>query len=124
MKPVARAYPHNDISSELPSNASHYNAARERGAVGTSHVAHSGIVNLSECCFPRLAHPGNDGDSWPRQDALCKLGLFRVVQDAEEAKLLTVRTGGSYFVIAAHRAMHGFPLAAAGKRWGRGCRNC
>src|SRR5262249_21681757 len=63
-------------------------------------------------------HPGDDRDRGPPEPAPGQLIAGAVLQPAEQPELLAPRPCQADLVPAAHRAVHGLPLAAPENRGG------
>ena len=75
--------------------------------------ANGPVVDLAECCPPRLAQPGNHHERGPGETTPTELGRIGVLEKAEQPELLAAWTAPSNLEVAAHRAVHRLPLAAA-----------
>jgi len=79
------------------------------------------VVSLGECRPPGFAHSGDNRDRGSLKPSSGQFLFSAVLQQAEQPELLTPRSRQADLIEAAHSAVHGLPLAAAGElRWRRG----
>ena len=77
------------------------------------------IVSIGEQLADGLVHAIDHDDLRPREAPLCEFVMCPVLQATEEPVLAAPRPCDADLVVAAHRPVHRFPLAAAaeGGRW-------